>query len=102
LLHGSAPEALVLCHQAGRTAIEEPPFTRLPSLAEMVSTYEAMAGTVRRAPVACVALNTGGLTDDEARAALAEVETETGLPAGDVMRGDAPKLWDSVAKSLGV
>jgi uncharacterized NAD-dependent epimerase/dehydratase family protein len=100
LLHGSAPEALVLCHQAGRTAIEEPPFTRLPSLAEMVSTYEAMAGTVRSAPVACVALNTGGLDDADARAALEEVEAEIGLPAGDVMRGDAPKLWDAVAKVL--
>jgi len=102
LLHGSAPEALVLCHQAGRTAIEEPPFTRLPSLSEMVSTYEAMAGTVRSAPVACVAMNTGGLSDADAETAVAEVEAETGLPAGDVMRGDAPKLWDAVGKTLGL
>ena len=102
LLHGSAPEALILCHQAGRTAIEEPPFTKLPSLTEMVSTYEAMAGTVRSAPVACVAVNTSGLSDVDARAALAEVEVETGLPAGDVMRGDAPKLWDAIGKTLGL
>ena len=101
-MHGSAPEALVLCHQAGRTAIEDPPFTKLPSLSEMVSTYEAMAGPVRSAPVACVAVNTSGLSEADAHASLDEVEAETGLPAGDVMRGDAPKLWDAIGKTLGL
>ncbi|MGH2750378.1 MAG: DUF1611 domain-containing protein [Actinomycetota bacterium] len=100
LLHGSAPEVLVLCHQAGRTAIEEPPFTRLPSLNDMVGTYELMAKTVRSAPVACVAVNTRGLGDEEARRELTRVEQETGLPAGDVIRGDAPKLWDAVRRVL--
>lgn len=100
LLHGSAPEALVLCHQAGRTAIEEPPFTRLPSHNDMVATYELMAKTVRDAPVVCVAVNTRGLGDEEARSELARVEDETGLPTGDVIRGDAPKLWDAVRRAL--
>lgn len=101
LLHGSAPEVLVLCHQAGRTAIEEPPFTRLPPLGEMITTYEAMARTLRPAPVACIALNTSGLSAEQASAAMIKIEDETGLPVGDVIRGDAPKLWDAVESSLG-
>lgn len=101
LLHGSAPHALVFCHRAGHTAIEEPPYTELPPLREMISTLELMARDLRPAPVACVALNTRGLEEEAARAAIAEVEAETGLPTGDVLRGDAPRLWDAVAGVIG-
>ena len=100
LLHGSAPHALVLCHQVGRTAIEEPPHTSLPSLEEMVRVYERTAATVRPARVACVAVNCGTLGEAERKHALADVEKATGLPTGDVMGGDAPKLWEAVAEAL--
>jgi uncharacterized NAD-dependent epimerase/dehydratase family protein len=96
LMHGSCPQTLVLCHQAGRTAIDEPPYTRLPSLAEMVEGYERAASVVRPAKVACVSVNCKGLSESEARAELASIEAETGLPAGDVFLGDAPKLWDAI------
>lgn len=100
LLHGTMPEVLVLVHQARRTAIEEPPFTELPPLAEMVETYERIASVVRPCRVACVAVNCRGLSDGDARAATDEVAEETGLPAGDVMRGDAPMLWAAVSDAL--
>ena len=100
LLHGSAPEALVLCHKAGHRSIDEPPYTQLPELPEMVTTYEAMAATLRPAKVACVAVNCGGLDGDAAGRALREVEDTTGLPAGDVLAGDAPRLWTAVAAAL--
>lgn len=101
LLHGCAPEVLILCHQAGRTAIEEPPFSPLPPLTEMIEVYEQMSLPVRPARVACVALNCKGLDPDDARAAKAEVEAATGLPTGDAWGGDAPKLWDAVGAALG-
>ena len=100
LLHGSAPEVLVLCHQAGRTAIEEPPFTQLPSLPEMIATYEQMAAIVRPAKVACISLNCKGLDDVAAKTAIEEAAAETGLPTGDVSRGDAPQLWAAVQAAL--
>lgn len=100
LLHGSAPHSLVLCHQAGRTAIEEPPYTKLPPLTVMRQWYEDAAATVRPAQVACVSLNCRGLTDAEAERAVAEVEDELGLPAADVFRGGADKLWNAVATTL--
>lgn len=100
LLHGSAPHALVLVHQPGRTAIEEPPYTRLPPLSEMIETYERLAAPVRPARVACVVLNCRDLDDNDARRAVAEAEAETGLPAGDVFGGDAPKLWGAVQAAL--
>ena len=100
LLHGSAPHVLVLCHKAGHLAIEEPPYTELPPLAEMVEVYEGMAATVRSAKVACVAVNCGELDAAERRSVLADVETATGLPAGDVLNGDAARLWSAIEEQL--
>ena len=100
LLHGSCPHVLVLCHHAGREAIEEPPFTKLPPLPELARAYESLAAVNRPAKVACVSINTHGLSDRDAVAAIEQAERETGLPAGDVFRGDAPKLWDAVAAAL--
>lgn len=100
LLHGSAPEALVLCHKAGHTTIEEPPFTSLPELDEMVTTYETMASTLRPARVACVAVNCEGLDGRERTHALQAIEDQTGLPSGDVLAGDAERLWDAVEALL--
>lgn len=100
LLHGSAPHVLVLCHQAYRTAIEEPPYSELPPLRDMVRIYEETAATVRPARVACVAVNCRGLDDADAERAIAEIEDDLDLPAGDVFRGHAPKLWDAIATEL--
>jgi len=100
LLHGSCPHSLVLCHQVGRDAIEEPPYTKLPPLSELISTYEALAAVNRSASVACIALNCRGLTEEEASEAIALTEKETGLPTGDVFRGDAPKLWAALASTF--
>ena len=96
LLHGSSPHALVLCHEVGRSAIEEPPYSALPSLNEMRATYESLASTIRPAQVACIALNCKDLDDGAAGRAIAEVEDEVSLPAGDVTRGDGPKLWSAI------
>ena len=100
LLHGSCAHALVLCHQAGRTAVEEPPYTELPPLPHMIETYERMASVNRPARVACISVNCKGLSEEESRDEIARIEKETQVPAGDVLLGDAPKLWSAVAATL--
>jgi uncharacterized NAD-dependent epimerase/dehydratase family protein len=100
LMHGSAPEALIFCHQWNRDAIEEPPFTKLPPLNEMIATYESLASVVRPCKTACIALNTDGLSAPEATKAIERIEDETGLPSGNVLGGDSPKLWDAVQTIL--
>jgi uncharacterized NAD-dependent epimerase/dehydratase family protein len=101
LLYGCAPEVLVMCHRAGHTAIEEPPYTSLPPLPEMIGVLEEMASNVRQAKVACVAVNCKGLSPDETRRTIDEIEASTGLPAGDVFAGDGPRLWSAVDAMLG-
>jgi uncharacterized NAD-dependent epimerase/dehydratase family protein len=100
LLHGCSPDVLVLCHEAGRNAIEEPPFTALPPLKEMVETYERHAALVRSARVACIAISCGDVSETERREIVDEIESETGLVTGDVLHGDGPKLWAAVEAAL--
>ena len=96
LLHGSAPHALVLCHVAGATEIEDYPGFPLPSFADLIELYERSSLQVRRARVAAIALNTAHLAEDAARAAAARAEAETGLPADDPVRFGAGRLLDAV------
>jgi uncharacterized NAD-dependent epimerase/dehydratase family protein len=101
LLHGSAPDLLVLVHKAGATALRNYPDLPLPPLPELVAAYESVARPVRPAKVAAIALNTSDLaTDDEARAAIEAAESETGLPADDVVRFGAERVLDGVLAAL--
>jgi uncharacterized NAD-dependent epimerase/dehydratase family protein len=97
LIHGSAPHLYVLCHEVGRTTVEgDATQSPLPSLAELVDLHERMSLKLRPAEVACVALNTAFVSEEEARAAIADAEAQTGLPADDPVRFGAGKLLDAV------
>ncbi len=98
LMHGSAPHLYVLCHQAGATEVEGYPGHPLPSLSELVELHERLSLPARPARVACIALNTRQLSEDEARAAIAAAEAETRLPADDPVRFGAGKLLDSLLR----
>ena len=98
LIHGSAPHLYVLCHEPGRTEIEGAgggPHP-IPPLRELVELHERLALPARPARVAAVALNTHALGEEEARAAVAAAEEETGLPADDPVRFGAARLVDAV------
>jgi uncharacterized NAD-dependent epimerase/dehydratase family protein len=102
LIHGSAPHLYVLCHEVGRTLVDgDATETPLASLAELVDLHERMSLRRRPAKVVCVALNTSNVDEDEARAAIAAAEEETGLPADDPVRFGAAKLLDAVLNSAG-
>jgi uncharacterized NAD-dependent epimerase/dehydratase family protein len=100
LMHGSAPHAYVLCHQAGATEVEGFPGHPLLPLPELVELHERISLPARPARVAAVALNTRDLSDDAARAAIARAEVETGLVADDPVRFGADRLLDAVLASL--
>jgi D-glutamate N-acetyltransferase len=101
LMHGSAPHAYVLCHLAGSRAIEGFPEQPIPPLSELVELHERASLPARPAKVACIALNTRDLGEAEARAAVAEAEAETGLPADDPVRFGAARLLEAVLLRTG-
>jgi uncharacterized NAD-dependent epimerase/dehydratase family protein len=99
LLHGSCPRAMVLCHQAGRRALRGAGGAgmAIPPLPELIADYEAAAGWVAPGRVVAVALNTHGLDETAALAAIEAAARETGLPAADPVRFGAGPLADAVA-----
>ena len=100
LVHGSAPHLFVLCHKAGAREVEGFPGHPLPPLPELVELHERISLPARPAKVAGIALNTAGLDEDAARAAIAEAADETGLPADDPVRFGAGTLLDAVTRDL--
>ena len=100
LFHGSAPHVLVLCHVAGATEIEGGGGHAIPPLGELVELHERISLPARPAAVAAVALNTAGLDEEAARAAVAAAEAETGLVTDDPVRFGAARLVDAVLERL--
>ena len=95
LLHGSMPDAMIFCHQPSRKNVAR--YTvPLPSLPEMIAHYEMLAAPIKPAKVIGLALNCFDLSEKEARAAIDAAETETGLPATDVVKFGATKLVDAI------
>jgi len=97
LIHGSAPHLYVLCHEAGRTVTEgDPTESPLPSLRELIDLHERMSLKRRPAKVVAISLNTFAESEEDARAAIAAAEEETGLPVDDPVRFGAGKLLEAV------
>jgi len=100
LLHGSAPDLLVLVHKPNATHNRNYPDLRIPPLNELIAAYESASAPVRPAKVAALALNTSDVDEDAARAAIAEAERETGLTADDVVRFGAERVLEAVLGAL--
>ena len=99
LLHGSCPDALILCHQCSREYIgdyREEAWLRIPPLAEYIRLYETIGSAVHPTRVIAISLNTYDLSDAEARRACDAATRETGLPATDPVRFDPAPLVDAV------
>jgi len=94
LLHGSQPDAMVLCHQAGRTEIDAYPGYAIPPLNECIRRYEeAAALTNPAARVIGLSINTAGLGEAERREMLNKNADDTGLPCIDpIATGVEPLL----------
>jgi uncharacterized NAD-dependent epimerase/dehydratase family protein len=84
LVHGSQPDALVLCHQAGRRHIDEYPAYPIPAFSECIRRYEEAAQLTNPA-ARCIglAVNTGHLGVAARMDYLARVAAETALPCVD-------------------
>ena len=99
LIHGGAPDALVLCHEPSRKHMRGLPDYQLPSLSELRDTALLMARIVNpQAQVAGVSVNTSSLTDADAKQLLGEIEDSLALPAVDPFRHGADRLAEALEK----
>ena len=103
LLHGSCPDALILCHQATRDYIGDyhgrEPWVKIPSYTEMIDIYERAARPIHPTKVIGICLNTYDMDERAAREAIAKAAQETGLPATDPVRFESGPLVDAIVRA---
>lgn len=97
LLHGSQPDALVLCHEPTRSHMRGLPGYKLPSIQDAMDLNLRMARmTNSDVRFVGVAINTAALAEDEALSYLQKVEAETGLPTTDPVRQGVARIVDNL------
>jgi len=86
LLHGSQPDAFVVCHEATRKTVIGWDRYTLPSLTDCIEMHILMGRRTNPA-IRCVgiSINTSGLAPTKRSGYLAERSRETGLPCVDPM-----------------
>ena len=100
LIHGGQPDALVLAHEPTREHMRGLPEYQQPSLPELRDVALTLARVVNPdCKVIGVSVNTQHLSDEDARAYLAKVESEMGLPTTDPFRYGAGPLVDALLAS---
>ncbi|HEY4481475.1 MAG TPA: DUF1611 domain-containing protein [Candidatus Brocadiaceae bacterium] len=100
LLHGSAPQGLILCHQPARKTLRHFasfPILPLPYLIEL---YEKLAQPVHPCKVLGISLNCVGMSDNNALREIQKVEKETKLPATDPIKFGVDKFIDVISPLL--
>jgi uncharacterized NAD-dependent epimerase/dehydratase family protein len=95
LLHGSCPHAMILVHNPQRATMKDTPFA-ISSYRDLIDLYETMAKPMRPSKVIGIALNTRGMDEAAAQAAIKQAEAESGLPATDAVRYGADKLFQAI------
>ena len=96
LIHGSQPDALVMCHEPTRTKmrnVEHP----IPDIRKCID-FHVEAARLTNPAAACigVAVNTSALDEVGAMECLKSVEDLTGLPTVDPVRTGVARLVDAL------
>lgn len=101
LLHGSQPDAIVLCHDATRTGIETAPPAPLPDLRAAIELHIA-CGRITNPRVQCVgvSVNTSGLPEAERAPYKAEISERLGLPCVDPIADGCDALASALAAMM--
>lgn len=97
ILHGSMPDSLVLCHEAGRETIRKYESFPIPDPARYVESYEGLARPLHETEVVAGSLNTRFVeTDAGAREAVEDYAAAIDAPATDPVRFDAGEVLDAL------
>jgi uncharacterized NAD-dependent epimerase/dehydratase family protein len=97
LLHGSQPDAIVLCHDPGREHIIGCPDHPLPRVQDCIDT-NLMMGRLTNPNIHCVGVcvNTSSIPPDTSEAVLEQLREETGLPCVDPLVEGVEAIIDNL------
>jgi uncharacterized NAD-dependent epimerase/dehydratase family protein len=98
LIHGSQPDALVLCHDPSRRCIDGYPDHPIPSLESAMSQYLTAAKVTNpTARFVGISLNTSGLDRESRRKVMASVADDFALPVIDPILDGAGAIAEALA-----
>lgn len=98
LLHGCAPQGLVLCYEVGRERLKSLPDIPTTPLATLRQLYETAASIRYPSRVIGVAMNTMRVSQERADREKQLVEAELGLPTCDVCRHGPDVLVEAIVQ----
>ncbi|GAB2687816.1 N-acetyltransferase DgcN [Aliiglaciecola aliphaticivorans] len=97
LLHGSQPDALVICHALGRHHMRGLTHQALPSIEQTIMlNLSAAKLTNPHARVVGIAVNTASVDDEAALQICKELSEQTGLPCSDPIRHGVTSIVDNL------
>ena len=101
LLLGSQPDAIVVCHEAGRTHITGWPHVTLPEIGEVIASSLA-AGRQVNPEIRCVGIsvNTSSLPDTVRAGYLARLSEKYGLPCVDPLIGGTGAIVSRIEREF--
>jgi len=97
LLHGSQPDALVICHDLNRSHMRGVPTSQFPSIATTITlNLQAAQLTNPNAKVVGITVNTSSVSIEEGQRICSQLSEEFSLPCVDPLRDSA----DSIVATL--
>lgn len=102
LLHGSQPDAVVLCHEAGRDELKSlDVVVEVPPLNEVIESVLNLAHVTNPNCIwAGISMNTAALADEERRGYLADVAGKYGVPCVDPIATGMADIADFLQESF--
>jgi len=98
LIHGSQPDALVLCHDPSRRCMDGFPEHQIPSLESAMSQYLTAAKVTNpTARFVGISLNTSSLDRESRRKVMTSVADDFGLPVIDPVLDGAGAIAEALA-----
>lgn len=99
LMHGSQPDALVLCHEPTRTHMRNLPHMPIPKMEDALEQYVMLAKLTNPAVrFAGISVNTSQVSAAEGDKIMAEIEQRHGLPTVDPIRQGPGRIVDALEK----
>jgi len=101
LLHGSQPDAFVVCHDACREAIKGWAGYPVPSIQDVIERTVAF-GQLTNPAIRCVgvSVNTAALSEDVRPGYLHDLEEKIGLPCVDPLKGGTGPVADRLEREF--
>jgi uncharacterized NAD-dependent epimerase/dehydratase family protein len=96
LLHGCAPQGLILCYEVGRETVKGLDHVPIEPLGKLRDFYETIASVRYPCKVIGVAMNSRHVDEDAAERERVRVEAELGVPVCDVYRHGSGPLVEAV------